>query len=184
MRQINVFDIETELLNAANRKQNDVFYVVHTTPTIFVSNSEEYNKQFALDNNLNICHTYNMGGTIVTNSGDIDIAIYHKNGWDIGQKVLEIIRQYLTQYIDNIAICDNDLLVDNKYKIASYASINCGDDVIYSAIHISLQPDLDLINNICTKPMHKIPRGLGAYGLNINNLLQIIDNQLPNILSE
>ncbi len=164
---------------AAQSKQNDAFYAIHSFPTIFVSQSEEYNKQYAIEHNINVCHSYNMGGTIVANAGDIDIAIFYINGWEIGSKILELIRQYLIQFLPNISICNNDLLLEYKYKMASYASINCGDNMIYTAIHISNNPNIELIKNICTKPMRKIPQGVGEHGININNILEVISNNLP-----
>ena len=43
--------------------------------------------------------------------------------------------------------------------------------VVYTAIHISIGMDLDLIKAICTKPMVKTPKGLQDYGITQDEII-------------
>ena len=44
-------------------------------------------------------------------------------------------------------------------------------ELLYSAIQISVNCDIDLIKSICTKPMKKQPDGLANYGISTEDNL-------------
>ena len=99
--------------------------------------------------------------------------------WDSGQQAKRFrqtfmckLKNYLTDKGLNCKIAENDLLVDG-YKCGSYMSRNI-DGVIYTAIHISINMDVDLIKSICTKPMVKIPKGLSEFGITTDEIKNFI----------
>ena len=100
--------------------------------------------------------------------------IMKEEGWYVGEKLLEAIRDKLKEKIPNLVIDSNDLLVDGKYKMISYASINANNRLVYTCVHISFAPDIEAIQNICVKPMNKIPKGLIDYGITHEEIINIV----------
>ena len=174
MRKIEVSEIEKELNYLITNEIEDVMYCIHKKPLVFRSASNDVADDYCIQNNIDVCKSFNMGGTIVANTGDIDMAILLREGWNIGKYFLQHIKKILENKISDLTIDGNDLLVDNKYKIVSYASINAKNRLIYTCVHISLNPDIELINNICRKTMSKIPKGLTDFNISTNNMEEII----------
>lgn len=174
MRKVNVTEITNELNKHISNKIEEAIYCVHSQPLVFISNSHEVNKDEITKNNVLVCNSQNFGGTIVAFEEDIDIAIFKYNGWDVGKNFLSKIKDKLSSFIENITIDNNDLLAEGKYKVISYASINTGNKLIYTCVHISLNPNVELIDKICSKPMVKIPKGLKDYGLTTSMLEDIL----------
>lgn len=178
MRKVLVQDITNELNKHIQNKIEECIYCVHNQPLVFVSNQPAINEEEIIKNNIFVCYSQNFGGTIVAFNGDIDLAIFKYNGWKIGENFLILLKDKLSKYIDDITISGNDILIDNKYKVISFASINVGDKLIYTCVHISLNPNIELIDKICTKTMKKIPKGLSDYGLTtelIEEMLQELE---------
>ncbi len=174
MRKIKVSDIEKELTGLSVNKKEDCIYCVHEKPLVFKSKNNDINEEYCLLHQINVCNSFNMGGTIVANTCDIDLAIFKKDGWNEGKHLLRLLLKELKPSIPNIEIKGNDLIIDGLFKIASYASINVGNNYIYTAVHISQNPNIELIKNICLKPMNKIPKGLSEYGLSTGEVLDIV----------
>ena len=72
----------------------------------------------------------------------------------------------------------NDVLVDG-YKVGSYMSQNI-NGVVYTATHISIGMDLDLIKAICVKPMVKTPKGLKDYGFTQEEIIAWVESNYEN----
>lgn len=180
MRKVLVKDIETELTNLIKNEIEDVIYCIHEQPLVFKSKQAEINNEYCSKNNFEICNSFNMGGIIVANSGDIDMAIMKKDGWKVGENLLAYLKDKLQNKIPNIVIDKNDLLVDGKYKIISYASINANNRLVYTCVHISFNPDINAIENICIKPMTKIPKGLSDYGITRDEIINVIESYIEN----
>jgi lipoate-protein ligase A len=66
----------------------------------------------------------------------------------------------------------NDILIDGTYKVASSSTRQFGK-VLFSAFHISHEVNLNIIKSLCTKPMKKIPRGLGDYGITESEIIEL-----------
>lgn len=178
MRKVEINDIEKELINLSTNKNEDCIYCIHENPLVFRSKNNDVNDEYCIKNNIQICNSFNMGGTIVANTGDIDIAIFKKEGWDIGRNLLQFLCEKLRTYIPNIKVDGNDIITDEKYKVISNASINVGERYIYTCVHISFNPNIELIKNTCNKPMVKIPKGLNSYNISQNYILNIISQFL------
>lgn len=180
MRKVLVEDIEKELTSLIQSGTEDIIYCIHEQPLVFKSKQAEINNEYCVNNNYQICNSFNMGGIIVANSGDMDIAIMKKEGWNVGENLLLVLKDKLQSKIPNLSIHSNDLLVDGKYKIISYASINANSRLIYTCVHISFNPDINAIENICTKPMNKIPKGLSEYGVTTEEVVKFLEDLLIN----
>lgn len=96
-------------------------------------------------------------------------------GRDIRDNIINKIIVLLKEKGYNASIVNNDILINNK-KIVDFGSRMFGD-ILYIAIHISINIDINLIKKICTKPMDKIPDGLVNYGINTEDILN-------NVISE
>lgn len=176
MREVNQNDIEKELTNLINNRIEDCIYVVHKNPLVFKSKYGELNEEYCSEKNINICNSFNMGGIIVANVDDIDVGITKEEGWRVGKELLEFLKTSLEKLIPNkISIDNNDLIIDDKYKVISYASINSNNRLIYTCVHISFNPDIELINNVCLKKMIKIPRGLSDFGITREEVIYFLE---------
>lgn len=116
------------------------------------------------------------GGTIVISPGDIDIGIFTKGyaGRDYRDRLVDKLLTKLAEKSYWAACVDNDILVDGK-KVVGFGSRMFGG-ILYTAIHISVNIDLDLIRKICTKPMQKTPDGLINYQINTKDVLEILSD--------
>lgn len=178
MKKINYNELENELVTRINNKINGGVYLIHNEPLIILSNIPDANFDYIEQSNFNVWNSRNFGGTIVAFPNDIDVGILKKDGFNLGKNILIFLKEKLSKYIVNLEIVGNDLLVDNKYKVISYASTNAGDNYIYTVVHISLNPNVEIISKVCTKEMKKIPKGLSDYGLTtelIEEMLQELE---------
>lgn len=125
--------------------------------------------------------SHRFGGTIVNFKDDICIANFKKGYFIYGEEILALLGNYLQSKGLNVSIDCNDLIVDGVYKVASYASTNI-DGIIYTAIHISMSVDLEIINLVCSKPTNKIPKGLNDYNITTKEIEHFIINNIDSIL--
>lgn len=123
--------------------------------------------------NLPAYKTHGFGGVIVNFEGDISVGNYTVENFDFGKNFIQKLAEYLKSRGLNCEILNNDIIVDGQYKVASYMSQRVGE-VIYTAIHISINVDLELIKNICTKEMFKIPHGLSDYGITQDEIINFV----------
>lgn len=132
------------------------------------------NEEYCNRNGVEILRTRHFGGTIINFEEDVCIGNFQKihNSW--GKAFIDYFVRYLGNRGLNAILQDNDVLVDG-FKCGSYMTTSIGG-TLYSAIHISVGMDLELIKNICTKPMHKIPRGLCSYGITKVDVLDVISS--------
>lgn len=89
--------------------------------------------------------------------------------------------KYLKDKGLNAVLDNNDILIDN-YKVASGCAINLKPDYLrtFSAVQISYNCDVEMIENICTKPMTKTPKGLSEYGLTKQEIIDFVENYFAN----
>lgn len=116
------------------------------------------------------------GGTIILSPGDIDIGIFTRGylGSEIRDNIINTIISFLQEKNIASVISGNDVLIDGR-KVVGYGSRMFGN-ILYSAIHIAVSVDIELIKKICTKPMHKMPKGLDAYGVTTEDILKLLSN--------
>lgn len=122
-------------------------------------------------------NTHNFGGVIVNFVGDISIANYSDTNDTFGKDFLVLLRNFMKRKGYFLDIKGNDLIANGVYKVASFMSQRFGD-VLFTGIHISMNVDIDIINQICTKEMVKIPKGLTNFGVTTEELLDFIQKSL------
>lgn len=177
MKKINIQELEYELTNRIKNKIEGGVYLVHDEELVIVSKAYDINIPYVKEKKLKIWNSRNFGGTIVAFPNDIDIGILKRDGWKTGPEILTKLKNYIhKEIIASISIEGNDLMIDGKYKVASFASINLGDDLIYTVVHISFNPNVEEIDCICQKKMRKIPKGLNDFGVSNLYIENILNN--------
>lgn len=169
-----IIEFKDYLYNLPRYLENKNSSVLVTADKLYVLNGEnDYNKEYCNLNGLTVLNTHKFGGTIVNAEGDLCIGNYQHIHNDFGKEFLGSLIIWLNQRGLRATFDNNDVLIDNKYKVASYMSTwvnNC----LYTAIHISINVDLELIQNICTKTMNKIPKGLSDFGITTDEVEKFI----------
>lgn len=133
--------------------------------------------------NFDYCKQYNIecvdigrrGGAFVVNKGDWGIG-YIGKGLDnsIGEHVYKSFEKYLRDSGLNAVAVDNDILIDG-YKVFGWASHYYKDyDAIFITMHFTMSVNLELIKNVCTKPMIKTPKGLEDFGFTREEIKEFI----------
>lgn len=160
-----IIEFNDYLRNLPRYMENKNSSVIVTSRNLYVLNGgNDYNKQYCENNNIKVLNTHSMGGVIVNFEGDICIGNYQPTHNNFGEKFLQEFVCWLKEKKINCTISNNDVLVDGKFKVASYMSVfknNC----LYTAIHISVNMDINKIKLICLKEMIKVPKGLVDYGI-------------------
>ena len=179
MREITSFsDYLKELPNLISNKNETVF--VTSKGISVLKGADNLNEEYCKNNNLNIYKTHQFGGTIINFENDLCVANYQPAHNDFGIRIMKGIKDYLTSKGIHSIINNNDVLIDGEYKVASYMSTyinNC----LYTAIHISIDMNLEIIQNVCTKPMNKIPKGLSEYGITQQEIKDLIIRVCENV---
>ena len=172
MREITSFiDYLKELPDLISNKNETVF--VTSKGISVLKGADELNEEYCNNNNLNIYKTHQFGGTIINFENDLCVADYQPAHNNFGMRIMEGIKDYLASKDIHSIINENDVLIEGKYKVASYMSTFI-NGCLYTAIHISIDMNLEIIKNICTKPMKKIPKGLSEYGITQNEMKNLI----------
>lgn len=167
----NYIDTINEL---AVKKDRDIALYGIFPKTIVLKGKGQINQEYCTTNNIDVYNSLDFGGGIVSSVGDIAFIIFKHDGWDFGKDFLVHLKNYLISKKINANIDNNDVIIDGKYKVASYSSTNLGDKYIYTGFQISFNPDLDLINNICLKNSIKVPKGLIDYEISHQEILNLI----------
>lgn len=145
--------------------------------------NNQVNYGFDAKPNFEYCQAHNIpcvdigrrGGAFVVNKGDIGFG-YITNGLDntIGELLYNKFAEYLRAKGLNAEAKDNDVLIDG-YKVFGWASNYYKEyDAIYITCHFTISVDLELIKNVCTKPMNKIPKGLSDFGISREEVKEFI----------
>ncbi len=106
-----------------------------------------------------------IGGSIVNMPGDLSICITTWGNSDLAPQIVDRAVEWLEA--KGVAITDdeNDVLADGK-KVISWARATTLQGWCQSVVHFSIGTmDLDLVREICTKPMLKEPGALSLYGV-------------------
>ena len=176
MRKVEVKDIEKELMYLMDNKKEDIIWCVHEQPLAFKSRLAQIDERYCIEHGIAICNSFNFGGTIVVDKDDINLAVTRKDGWNVGNEILQMLLDKFKSKIPDLSIDSNDLLYQGKYKLISFASINIGDGFIYSCWNITINPNIERINKVCTKEMNKIPKSISDFGVTGEEIIQIFED--------
>lgn len=172
-----IMDVVTEGLRTNEERCR---YILYTKPYVVPGNNEIIDSEKAQELNVKILNIPNSGGTVVTSSGDIGLGIL--SSMEKANRFAESFMTYLNLILSNrnfnISRNGNDLIL-NDYKVASYGSKSCGL-MTFAIIQISMNVDMHKIEELCTKPMKKIPKGLSEFGITSEEMLQWVENWVQN----
>lgn len=152
-------------------KKHGFAYCTHNKKSVLIAKPDAVDRELCAELGYNIMETMHTGGVVVVADGDMSV-IHFGN---IGDRCMLDFAEYLVEQYKarglNAAFDGNDVLVDG-YKISGLSATPYGH-IQYSTIHIGINTSLDDIKTICTKPMVKIPKGLGEYGITTDEIEQI-----------
>lgn len=146
-------------------------YGVVEHPVVIVHRKSQVDEEMCNNLGYEIIESYNNGGTIVSNEGDVLIGhFYHpENGWK--DRFVSYFVDWLKAKGLNAEFVDNDVLVDG-YKVCGMCVTRYGR-IDYTGGIISMNVNLEHIKAICKKPMKKIPKGLSEYGITTEEVEQM-----------
>ena len=138
-------------------------YVVIERPVAIVHRKTQVDHEVCKSLGYEIVESYNNGGTILANQGDIILSHLDapENGWLT--RFAAALTEWLKDKWLNAECVGNDILVDG-FKVCGLCITRYGRIDFSSAI-IGIHTDLDHIKAICKKPMKKVPKGLSEYGI-------------------
>lgn len=118
---------------------------------VFSGSTKDFNEEFCIENNIPVFPINTGGGAIVSTPGDLSIGIcMPENMWKDATYILNNIKDIMSNYMDNVEVAGNDILVDSK-KVCGSTQYNKNGMICFVA-HISFNDNTDLIENIC-KPV-------------------------------
>lgn len=180
-KQIYEYNIVEEITNHITNEEEGLLYFIAERTIAFPGFNNFVDKELCKSNDVKVIELPNEGGAIISSEGSISIGHFSKDFNNTFNKDLTYnIINYLKNLGLNVSLNENDILIDNIYKVASSGSRRFGN-ILFSTFHISNKVDLDLIKKICTKPMNKIPKGLTDYGLTANQLFNLFVKENDNL---
>lgn len=144
-------------------KKHGIVYCVHDKKSVCITPTSSVDETVCVERGYEVIEMERNGGTFILSRGDIG-AFYVGR---LGNKFIKNFAFYLIEKLKenglNACFDGNDVLVDG-YKVCGFASsIHFSEQ--FSVIHVGINTNLDDIKAICTKPMVKVPKGLGEYGI-------------------
>ena len=138
-------------------------YVVIEKPVTIVHRAHQVDEDVCKELGYDIAESFNNGGTILANKGDIICSHLDKpdNGWI--DRFVAYFLEWLKAKGLNAVYQNNDILIDG-YKVCGTCVTRYGRIDFSSAI-LTIDTNLDHIKAICKKPMKKVPKGLSEYGI-------------------
>ena len=146
-------------------------YVVIESPVAIVHRASQVDADICNELGYGIVESYNNGGTILANPGDIIFSHLDApgNGW------LFRFKDYFLDWLKGKGLDavyeDNDILIDG-YKVCGLCITRYGR-IDFSSCILAINTNLDHIKQICRKPMNKIPKGLSEYGITTEEVEQM-----------
>ena len=170
--------VTQEVAQILQQQQEACVYVIAEKPCVVVGTNNGADIAQANKIGIRVVNIHHEGGCIVTSPGDVDIGLFTKGyyGRDIREAIVNKLIALLNANGFKGEIVDNDLLVNDR-KVVGFGSRMYGQ-ILYTAIHVSVNANLDLIQQICTKPMKKIPGSLSEYGISTIDVVNILMSQL------
>lgn len=146
-----------------SNQKNGVAYCVHDEKSVFCTDLNTINEEVCVEHGYTVLDTKHTGGVVVVSEGDMSVIHFGEIGNDwMHRFAMYLVEQYKAKGL-NATFDGNDVLIDG-YKISGLSATPYGN-LQYSTIHIGINTNLEHIKAICTKPMVKVPKGLGEYGI-------------------
>lgn len=160
-------EVERHIMSGIHK----IGYVVIERSVAIVHRASQVDEEVCKELGYDIVESYNNGGTILANQGDIIFSHLDapENGW------LNRFANYFTDWLKRKGLKavyeDNDILVDD-YKVCGLCITRYGRIDFSSAI-LAVNTNLEDIKRICKKPMKKVPKGLSEYGITTEEVEQM-----------
>lgn len=183
IEQLKIEDYKQVIQNAITNREECLLYAM-LPKNIVYKGKGEIDEEYCQEHDFDVYNSIDFGGGIVGFEGDLIFVVLKQGGWGIGEQLGLLVKDYLTNCGLNASIANNDILIDDAYKVASYSSANTGDGFIYTAIQITFNADNEIIRHICKKDSVKIPRGLTYYNIDKDDLLYNILNYIERTRNE
>ena len=136
------------LYEKINQKKTSAFLVDTTDTIVYINASKPFNEDYCIKNNLKMFKLPLGGGTIVSGKDDIAIVFVLPDNLQTDSSfILTGIKEILGKYEDNVAIVDNDVLI-NGNKVCGITFLRNNGMVVYLS-HFSFSNNSELINLIC-----------------------------------
>lgn len=159
-------------------KQERLTIAVQATDEVSYGFDKGCDIDYCIQNNIPVFDRNGAGGTIVHAKGNISfdyIYSHDKIATFVSLDFLNDLADYLKEKGLSVEVANNDILVDG-YKVASCAEDNLPPDFRWcnSIVQISINQNMELIQRVCLKPMVKVPKGLGDYGITTDEMLKFV----------
>ena len=133
-----------------------------------------FREDVCAERGIPVFHAHHLGGTTIVFPGDLSIMEIRNGFSTFGETCLRHIHDYLMRRGFFVRIEGNDLLIWDKqdqiiYKVGSHGSNHVGA-LTESVVHFSINVDVPLICDICTKPMIKMPGAWSKYHISAEEL--------------
>lgn len=161
--KIKIKEINTDILLEEIKKSigTNTLLLVKPKKTCVYNGNKDFNYLYCKENNIPIYELGYMGGTIVASKEDLGIIFILDRSELLGfiqQKIAYIIYEIFKK----TDIIGNDILIDgNKVSGSGYKKI---DNSYLYYYQVSFNSDVEIIKNVCTKEIKKIPKGLNNFG--------------------
>lgn len=165
---IDVKTLTTELEKAVRTEQYGVY--ISTSDSLYAfhgSDTIDYN----LCEELGICvaELYHQGGTIIGSNEDLGIEIVAPLSIGLeGGYILNKFYEIISQYVNNVTIDGNDILVNGE-KVMGSMRRNIGNVFVWAA-QISFNDYTEIIAQVCNKKSNKKPSYIDSNLLSRNKL--------------
>ena len=163
-------------------KSNDedvVFIVVFEKYGAVVGNNyNTYDITALTEANIDVYHSHYDGGCGIISPGNVCVMAYLREPFDLAKVVFFAVKDFLQNKGIKSFTKDNDLVIsenDVLYKVAGSAGSKNEYDKWEIGVMISINVDIEKINQICTKKINKIPKGLSDYNITTNNIVNLLN---------
>lgn len=170
--KINQSDIPN-LFNIGLENLPCVMYVIYDKPFVWIMRDRYCNLEKIKELGIDYIELpNNSGSTIVASAKDLDFGLFGDR--EYCEEMLGRIVGYISKVLTDGRLVNNDMMYGGC-KYGAISKSNIGNGNYFYAVHLSNYIDKELINEICTKTMFKIPNSLP---------IKITEENIPNIFNE
>ena len=163
-----------------SEEKETALIVLNNTEAIFIAEGT-CNVDYCKNNNIPAIQLKKFSseaGCVVGVKDDIFVVAKRKLGEDckgIADKWIISLCEYLkNKGLNSAKLSNNDITVDN-YKVASAVETTYNGWQYISSL-IAINQDIEAINNICNKPMVKVPKALIEYGITTEEMKKFCED--------
>jgi hypothetical protein len=170
MKIYNHKDAYIHLQYILRNQTEDAFIAVFDETAIHYGVDGGFDLAKAIELKIPYYDIYRKGSAFVTSPGDVVYCFCSKNHNTHYNRDFSrfLMKKLIARGID-AEETENDLLAFGKKCLGQmYIKIN---DIAFYGGHISLNCNLELIKQLCTKPMEKVPGGLEQYGITTKDII-------------